>query len=100
MKTKTNLGIIGCGKISSAYFESLRTFDILNVLTCADIDMERAQAQAEHYNIPRACTVQELLADPEIELVVNLTVPNVHAEVALAAIAAGKSVYSEKPLSV
>ena len=100
MKTKTNLGIIGCGKISSVYFESLRTFDTLNVLACADIDMERAQAQAERYNIPRACTVQELLADPEIELVVNLTVPNVHAEVALAAIAVGKSVYSEKPLSV
>lgn len=100
LKTKTNIGIIGCGKISSIYFETLRTFDILNVLACADIYIERAQEQAERYGIPQACTVEELLADPEIELVVNLTVPNAHAEIALAAIEAGKSVYSEKPLAI
>ena len=100
LKTKTNLGIIGCGKISSIYFETLRTFDILNVLACADIYLERVQEQAKRYGIRRACTVEELLADPEIELVVNLTVPNAHAEIALAAIEAGKSVYSEKPLAI
>jgi len=100
LKTKTNIGIIGCGKISSIYFETLRTFDILNVLACADIYIERAQEQAKRYGIPQACTVEELLADPEIELVVNLTVPNAHAEIALAAIEAGKSVYSEKPLAI
>lgn len=100
MKSITNLGIIGCGKISSIYFEVLRTFDNLNILACADLVMERAQAQAHRYNIPRACTVQELLADPEIDLIVNLTVPNAHAEIALAAIEAGKSVYSEKPLAI
>jgi len=53
MKMKTNLGIIGCGKISSIYFETLRTFDILNVLACADIYLERAQEQAKRYGIPR-----------------------------------------------
>jgi predicted dehydrogenase len=100
MKAKTNLGIIGCGKISSIYFENLRTFDNLYILACADLNMERAHAQASRYNIPRACTVQELLADPNIELIINLTVPRAHAEIALAAIEAGKSVYSEKPLAI
>src|SRR5215467_4087965 len=100
MKAKTNLGIIGCGKISSIYFDTLRTFDELDILACADIDMERARAQANRYSIPRACSVQELLADPKIELIVNLTIPNAHAEIALAAIEAGMSVYSEKPLAI
>jgi predicted dehydrogenase len=100
MKAKTNLGIIGCGKISSIYFETLRTFDNLDILACADIDMERAQVQAGRYNIPTACSVQELLENPKIELIVNLTVPRAHTEVALAAIEAGKSVYSEKPLAI
>ena len=100
MKTRITLGMIGCGKISSIYFETLRTFDILNILACADIDMEQARMQAERYNIPRVCSVQELLTDSESDLVVNLTVPNAHAEVALAALAAGKSVYSEKPLAI
>ena len=62
--------------------------------------MERAQARAEEYGIPKACTVDELLADPEIEIVVNLTIPKAHAEVALKAAQAGKSVYNEKPLAV
>jgi predicted dehydrogenase len=62
--------------------------------------MEKAQAQAAQYAIPRACTVEELLADPEIEIVVNLTIPQAHYEVALAAVQAGKSVHSEKPLTV
>jgi len=100
MKAKTNLGIIGCGKISSIYFETLRTFDNLDILACADIDLERAQVQASRYGIPTACSVEELLADPKIELIVNLTVPRAHAEIALAAIEAGKSVYSEKPLAI
>jgi predicted dehydrogenase len=99
-RAKTNVGIIGCGQISSIYLESPRTFDILNIVACADIDMERARAQAQRFGIPRACTVEELLADPEIEIVINLTIPKVHAEVGMAVIEAGKSVYGEKPLAV
>jgi predicted dehydrogenase len=99
MNRKTSIGIIGCGTISSIYLKALQLFDILQVIACADIDMERARSQAEKYDIPKACTVEELLADPEVEIVVNLTVPNAHAEVALAAIAAGKAVYGEKPLA-
>jgi predicted dehydrogenase len=99
MNRKTPIGIIGCGTISSVYLKASRLFDILQVVACADIDMERARSQAEKYGVPKACTVEELLADPEVEIVVNLTVPNAHAEVALAAIAAGKAVYGEKPLA-
>jgi predicted dehydrogenase len=73
---------------------------ILNPVACADIDIDRARARAREFNIPRACSVAELLADPDIEIVVNLTTPQAHAEVSLAALAAGKHVYNEKPLSV
>ena len=99
MNKKTSIGIIGCGNISSIYLQAPRLFDNLQVVACADIDMNRAISQADQYGIPKACTVEELLADPEIEIVVNLTVPNAHAEVTLQAIAAGKVVYSEKPLA-
>src|SRR5947199_5357687 len=97
---KMNIGVIGCGKISSIYFQIMQTFDILNVVACADLDMERARAQAESFHIPRALHVEELLADPEIELVVNLTVPSAHAEVGLATLSAGKALYIEKPLAL
>jgi predicted dehydrogenase len=97
---KINIGVIGCGKISSIYFQMLQTFDILNVIACADLDMERARMQAESFHIPRAVHVEELLADPEIEPVVNLTIPSAHAEVGLATIAAGKALYNEKPLAL
>lgn len=95
-----NVGIVGCGNISGIYLEAGQKFDILNIVACADIDLARAQAQAAKYGVPKACSVAELLADPAIEVVLNLTVPGAHAEVALAAIEAGKSVYNEKPLAI
>jgi predicted dehydrogenase len=99
MTHKVNIGIIGCGNISDRYFQWCPKFDILNVVACADIDMNRAQAKAEKYNI-KAYTVDQLLADPDIQIVVNLTIPQAHVSVDLAAIAAGKSVYGEKPLAL
>ena len=96
----TKIGVIGCGNISGAYFKAGLTFKNLEIAACADLDLARAKAKAEEFKIPKACTVQELLADKEIEIVVNLTIPKAHAAVALAAIAAGKHVYGEKPLAV
>ena len=61
---------------------------------------EAAQAQAEKWHIPKACSVEELLADPEIEFVINLTIPAAHGPVMLSCIEAGKSVYTEKPFTV
>ncbi len=99
MASKVKIGIIGTGKIGPAYIKGCRHFDILDVVACADIDHERAKTFADEFGL-KALTTQELLADPEIEIVVNLTVPRVHAEVSLAIIQAGKHVHSEKPLAV
>jgi predicted dehydrogenase len=97
--TGVKIGIIGCGNISGIYGQNVQKLEILDLAACADLVPERAQAKASEFGA-RACPVDELLADPEIELVVNLTVPKAHEEVALAAIEAGKSVYNEKPLAV
>lgn len=97
---KVKIGIVGCGNISGIYLEQSQTFDILETVACADLVPERAQAKAQKYHIPRALTVEDLLADPEIEIIVNLTIPKAHASVALAALEAGKSVYNEKPLAI
>lgn len=96
----TKIGIIGCGNISRAYFGVTERFPILEIVACADLDLERAQAKAEEWGIPVACTVDELLAMDEIEIVVNLTIPHAHAEIALASLEAGKHAYSEKPFAV
>ena len=96
----TKVGVIGCGNISGIYLRNARDrFDILEAAACADLDPEKARARGGEFGV-RAVTTEELLADWDIEIVINLTTPAAHAEVALAAIEAGKSVYSEKPLAV
>lgn len=94
------VGIIGCGNISAAYLRNGETFEILDFIACADIVLERAQERAAEFGVPMACSPEELLADPEIEMVINLTIPAVHGEVGMAALDAGKHVYSEKPLTI
>jgi predicted dehydrogenase len=96
---KIGVGIIGCGNISQAYFNGAKVFEILNVVSCADLNMDAARAKAQD-NGCKAETVDELLANPEVELVINLTIPAVHAAVNLAALRAGKHVHCEKPLAV
>lgn len=97
---KIKIGIIGCGHISSIYMENCPTFKHLELVACADLDIQRANTQAKKYRIPKAYSVKELLDDPDIELVINLTIPNAHAIVSIQALEAGKHVYSEKPLAV
>jgi predicted dehydrogenase len=94
------IGLIGCGTISKVYLEVSRTLEALDVAACADLLPERAKAKAEEFNVPKACSVQDLLKDPEVQIILNLTIPKAHAEVGLAALEAGKSVYNEKPLTV
>lgn len=97
---RVKVGIIGCGNISGIYLKNLSgTFRNTQVVACADLIPERARAKAEEFEIPKVYTVDELLRDPEIEIVVNLTQPRAHAEVCLQALAAGKHVYVEKPLA-
>jgi predicted dehydrogenase len=100
MPDLVKVGVVGAGKIFPAYVEGCRAFPILDLDAVADIDTARAAQQAAAHGVPRALSVDGLLADPEIQIVVNLTVPKVHAPVSLAAIAAGKHVYSEKPLAI
>jgi predicted dehydrogenase len=95
----TRIGIIGCGNISPAYLGTLKNQTAVQVVALADLDMAKAQARATEYGL-RAVTVDELLADPSITVVLNLTIPAAHAPVAMNVLNAGKSVYNEKPLAV
>jgi predicted dehydrogenase len=100
MADKVKVGVVGAGKIFPAYVAGCRAFSMLELDAVADIDTARAAQQAAEHGVPRSLSVDALLADPQIQIVVNLTVPKVHAAVSLAAIVAGKHVYSEKPLAV
>jgi len=111
---KTKIGIIGCGNISGIYLQNFYKFRNLELAALADSDVSRAKAKVEEIKskyatdwklsgepkLPTAGTVKELLANPEIELVVNLTIPKAHAEVALQCLEAGKHTYHEKPFSL
>jgi predicted dehydrogenase len=94
-----NVGIIGCGNIFPAYAKGSKMFRALNLTACADINMDAAEARAEEFQLTPS-TIGDLLADPSIDLVINLTVPKVHAKVSMEILQAGKHVYSEKPLAL
>ncbi len=94
------IGLIGVGNISPAYIKGCRAFDILELVACADLNVERARQVAAENNIALGCSVEELLSNPQIDIVVNLTNPIAHTQVSRQIIAAGKHVYSEKPLAV
>lgn len=96
---KIRVGIIGCGNISQAYFNGARLFEVLEIVACADLHSEAARVKASENNC-LAQSVDELLANPDVDLVINLTIPSAHAEISLAALAAGKHVHCEKPLAV
>ncbi|BCH54426.1 Gfo/Idh/MocA family protein [Agrobacterium vitis] len=97
MTRELNVGIIGCGNISSAYFTLAPLFKGITVVACADINMNAAELRAEEFGV-KAQTVDELLANPDVDVVVNLTIPAVHYAVSKQILEAGKHVYSEKPL--
>ena len=93
------IGIVGLGVISAQYLDTLVGLDTVRIVAAADLDPARARAIAGRVPGCRALSVDELVADPEVQTVLNLTVPAAHASVALAALAAGKNVYGEKPLA-
>jgi predicted dehydrogenase len=93
------IGIVGCGRIVAQYLTTFDALDDLDLVAVADLDLDRAAAVAQGRDGVRACSWEDLLASDDVDLVVNLTVPAAHAEVALAAAAAGKAVYGEKPLA-
>ena len=92
------VGIIGCGDVSNVYLAGLAPFPAVELAACADLDTDRAARLSAKGGFP-AVPVETLLADPTIEIALVLTPPLAHASVSIAAIAAGKHVYSEKPLA-
>jgi predicted dehydrogenase len=100
VRTPTKIGILGCGVISGIYIETSKKLEAIECVAVADVDPAAARYRADQYDIPKACGPHELLADPEIEIVVNLTPNHLHSPIALDIIAAGKHMYSEKPLTV
>ena len=98
MMKKVKVGVIGCGMISEIYLKNITAMfnSILEAYACADINKGTASRRAEQFGI-KAADVDTLLADPEIEVIVNLTIPSAHYEVSKRALLAGKHVYAEKP---
>ena len=94
-----NVGVVGCGMISSIYLQNIPSFAGLKLVACADMKPEVARDQAGRFGI-EALSVEDLLAHPGIDVVLNLTIPAAHFPVSLEALKAGKHVYSEKPLAV
>ncbi len=92
------VGVVGCGIIADVYVKGSSAFDSFDVVACADLDAKSAEAFADVHGL-RASTVDELIADPSIDVVLNLTPPAAHAAVMRAAIEAGKHVYTEKPIT-
>ena len=94
------VGLVGCGFISDRYLRNAALFPEFAFAACTDALPERAAERAGRYGVAPVGTVAELLADSEIEVVLNLTTPDAHASVAQAALDAGKNVYNEKPLAI
>ncbi len=92
------VGVIGCGVISRAYAENARAFDAFELVACADLDPTQAIALAKASGL-RTATVDDLIADPAIDVILNLTPAPAHAAVIARALAAGKHVYTEKPIA-
>lgn len=98
---KAGIGIVGCGTISGIYLTNLtKHFDNLEVIGCADIVLEKAIEAKTQYGLSKACSVDELMADPDVDIVVNLTIPAAHYEINMKALNAGKHIYCEKPFAI
>ena len=93
------VGIIGCGNISETYFNSQKIFNNFEITACADINTEYASKSAEHFNV-KAQSVDDILSNKDIDLIINLTIPSAHKEIIINSLKAGKHCFSEKPLAM
>ncbi|MBE7079042.1 MAG: Gfo/Idh/MocA family oxidoreductase [Clostridiales bacterium] len=98
---KYNVGIIGCGAISEHYLRFGRDAyaDYFQIVALGDIAVERAEARAKQFSIPKYGPPETVYEDESVDIIINLTVPNAHEEVNIKALESGKHVYSEKPLA-
>src|SRR3954471_19266759 len=97
---KIRVGVVGTGAISGAYLGMAKNFPIVEIAACADMNLEAAKKKAEEFQIPRVCSVDELIEDDSIDVILNLTVPKAHVPIAMRAIEAGKHTYAEKSLGI
>ena len=94
------IGIIGIGDISDVYLNNLKNYDIVKLVSCASRSLDKAQAKAEQHGIPEYYSDgMELIEKSDVDILLNLTTPEVHGLYNIAALEAGKHVYSEKPLA-
>src|SRR5438046_2477082 len=100
MSERVRVGVVGTGAISGAYLGMAKNFALVEIVACADVNPDAARQKAQEFQIPRVCSVDELLADRSIEMVLNLTIPKAHVPIGLRAIEAGKHTYAEKPLGI
>ena len=94
-----NIGLIGCGNIAETYFRAQDYFNNIKFVACADKFPEVSKKCAEQYNI-KSLTVDEIIHDTNVDIILNLTIPQAHFEISKLALEAGKHVYSEKPMSI
>ena len=92
------VGLIGTGRISDIYLQTCARYDVIDIVACSSLDLDESRVKAAQYGINRVCTPNEIYSDPEIDAILNLTIPAAHAEESLAALEASKHVYTEKPL--
>ena len=93
------VGLIGCGHIAETYFRAEKYFNNIKIIKCADINLNAARKCSKEYGI-KFLTVNEILKDQEVEIILNLTIPRAHYEISKKALLNGKHVYSEKPLAI
>ena len=93
------VGLIGCGHIAETYFRAEKYFNNIKIIKCADINLKAARKCSKEHGI-KFLTVNEILKDQEVEIILNLTIPKAHYEISKKALLNGKHVYSEKPLAI
>lgn len=93
------VGVIGCGNISPQYFKGAKLYSEIEIVACADLNVDLAKARAEEFGVPKALSVDALLADPDLDIVLNLTTPQFHAPLNRRILEAGKHAYCEKPFA-
>ena len=102
MIEKVRVGVVGCGAVSGQCFKMAASFPIVEIVALADLQPERCESRAKEFGLAtaRICSVEQMMKDKSIECIANLTWPTAHFPITLAAIRAGKHVYSEKPIGV
>ena len=93
------VGLIGTGKISDIYLENCAKWSGLSIDVCGSLNLSESKDKAAKYGVPRVSHPDDILADPNLDCILNLTIPAAHADVSIGALKSGKHVYSEKPFA-